>query len=375
MGKYKMLESLGLDRPAEKVSVWKSTSRDEEFEKVAEKYPEYPRKFLLKTDALRRGVTATEAFVRKMLDPYYARSISFFQWHSEDLMINEFPKEAQFSDGTLLGVCFSPKEEDPYTLDVIDDRVWLMADGRKLEEIFLLPKPRWHDKKTSKGQLMQRVVLFAGDVLFICPSHHCHYWNEGLQCRFCDIDHMALHSLKMGRGFRTRTDPEEVYETVCEVVQESGRFRNCFFTGGSDPRKAYSGEVGLVTDILRAIKRAIKDTLGVEMERLPICVVITPFVEQDQQILYDEGASALGGYVETWNREQFELVCPGKAKYIGYNEHIRRTVEAVRIFGEGNVSCGHVVGVEMAPPPYGFAEIDDAVERPLGGTNSGLTIM
>ena len=37
MGKYKMLERLGLDRPAEKVSVWKSMSRDEEFERVSEK--------------------------------------------------------------------------------------------------------------------------------------------------------------------------------------------------------------------------------------------------------------------------------------------------------------------------------------------------
>ena len=48
--KYKMLQSLGLHKPAEKVSVWKAMGRDEEFEKVAEKYPDYPGKFLLKTD-------------------------------------------------------------------------------------------------------------------------------------------------------------------------------------------------------------------------------------------------------------------------------------------------------------------------------------
>ena len=214
---------------------------------------------------------------------------------------------------------------------------------------------------------MQRVVVVAGDLLYVCPNHHCHYWNEDLQCRYCDLDYMALHSIKMGRGFRTKTDAEDIYETVCEIVQEEGRFRNWFFTGGSDPREGYSGEVALAADLLGAIKRGIKDTLGVEVERLPVCLIITPFPKEHLQRLYDEGASAFGGFLETWKKEQWELTCPGKAKYVGYEQHIQNTLDAVSIFGEGNVNCGHTIGVEMAPPPYGFAEIDDAVESTLGG--------
>ena len=367
MGKYKMLERLGLDRPAEKVSVWKSMSRDEEFERVSEKYPEYPGKLLLKTDAFRRGVVATDAFVKRTQDPYYSREHSFFQWHAEDLVADTFPMMLQFSDGTLMGICLAPPEDEPYTLDVIDDKMRLMSDGKELEEVFLLPKPRWYGKKTSRGTLMETVVTRTGDILYICPNHHCHYWNEGLQCKFCDIDYMALFSIKMGRGFRTKVDPEDLYETICEVVKEGGRYHNWFWTGGADPRLAYSGELDFCIDLLRAVKRGIKDTLGVEVERLPINLIISPFKKDDLQRLYDEGASAFGGYLETWNREQFELNCPGKAKYFGYDEHIKRTLDAVSIFGEGNVNCGHTVGVEMAPPPYGFAEIDDAVDSTLTG--------
>ena len=367
MGKYKMLEKLGLDRPAEKVSVWKAMGRNEEFERVHEKYPEYPWKLLLKTDALRRGVMATDAFVKKSINDYYERSNSFFQWHSEDLVADAFPLTVKYSDGTLMGVCLAPEEDDPYTMDVVDGRFFLKSDDKVLDELFLLPKPPWYGKKTSKGTPMDRIVGIAGDLLYICPSHHCHYWNEGLQCRFCDIDYMAMFSMKMGRGFRTKTDPEELYETVCEVVQRSGEYHNWFFTGGADPRSDYTGEVDFSVQLLTAIKRGIKDTLGVEMEHLPVCLIISPFTKGQLQICYDAGASAFGGYLETWDKDQFELVCPGKAKYFGRDEHIKRTVEAVEIFGEGNVNCGHTIGVEMAPPPYGFAEIDDALESTLTG--------
>ena len=367
MGKYKMLESMGLDQPAEKVSRWREMGRDEEFGRVAEKYPDYPRTFLLKTDALRRGVFATDAFVKKMKDDYYERSNFFFQFNSEDLVADTFPLSLQFSDGITMGVCLAPEEDEPYKLDFVDGRMWIMSNGKKLDEIFLLPKPRWYGKKTSKGIFMERVVMISGDLLVLCPSHHCGYWNEGLQCRFCDIDYMSLFSIKMGRGFRTKVDINDVYETVCEIVQEGGRFRNWFFTGGSDPRFDYSGEVAMTVDLLRALRRAIKDTLGIEVDRLPVCLIITPFKLDEMQRLYDEGASAVGGYLETWNKEQFELVCPGKAKHIGYEEHIRRTVDAVSVFGEGNVNCGHTVGVEMAPAPYGFEEIDEAVESTLTG--------
>ena len=367
MGKHKYLEAVGLDMPAEKVSVLRGMGRDEEFEKMAEKYPEYPRRLLLKTDLLRRGVTLSKSFQEKLNNPYYEKSNSFFQWHSEDLVADIIPLAFKLSDGTIVGFCLSPPEFEPYTIDEIDGRMWVTSDGKKLEEIFLLPKPHWYGKKTSNGVLMEMVAPRGGDLLYLCPRHHCFYWNEGLQCRFCDLDYMSMFSLKMGRGYKTQVDPQDFYETLCEIVLAEGQYHNWFFTGGSDPRAGYSAEVNLAIDLLTMVKKAIKDTLGVEYDRLPICLIITPFEKDEVQKLYDAGASAIGGYLEVWDKEHFELVCPGKAKNIGRDTHIRRTVDEVEIFGKGNVNCGHTIGVEMAPPPYGFAEIDDAVNSTLEG--------
>jgi len=42
-------------------------------------------------------------------------------------------------------------------------------------------------------------------------------------------------------------------------------------------------------------------------------------------------------------------------------------LDGIDIFGPGNVACGFVIGVEMAPPPYGFEDVEDALASSLEG--------
>ncbi|MEM4222757.1 MAG: hypothetical protein QXZ33_02225 [Metallosphaera sp.] len=66
----------------------------------------------------------------------------------------------------------------------------------------------------------------------------------------------------------------------------------------------------------------------------------------------------------------FSLISPGKSQNVGRDEWIRRTVEAVRVFGVGNVSPNFVAGIEMAYSPdfpYGFRRVEDAVKSTAEG--------
>lgn len=54
--------------------------------------------------------------------------------------------------------------------------------------------------------------------------------------------------------------------------------------------------------------------------------------------------------IEVLNKEAFEWICPGKNRYVGFEEWKRRLYEAVDVFGKGNVSSGVVLGVEQARP-------------------------
>lgn len=344
------------------------TKRKEEFDSVCQKYPSAPRTFLLKADLIRRGISPTKAAMEKLQEPYYEHCPEvLFQWHHADrTTAYKVPGPFCLNDGTCVWFILSPPPYDPYTLDLIDDQFWILSDGEPLEEAHFFKKPGYYDKLTSSGVPMQKVANLGGpDLFYYCQSRHCNSWNNGLQCKFCDMDYNAKHQMKMGRGFKIQITPEEIYETTCEALQEKGRWRFMFLTGGADPRDGFDRELEININLIKAITKAGKDVLGVD--RLPLNIIMAPLEDDQYRRLYDAGISGFGSYLEVWDKEKWKLTCPGKEANIGYDKWIEKTIRAVDIFGEGNVVCGFVAGIEMAPPPYGFEDVDEAVSSSLGG--------
>ncbi|MBW1711838.1 MAG: radical SAM protein, partial [Deltaproteobacteria bacterium] len=95
---------------------------------------------------------------------------------------------------------------------------------------------------------------------------------------------------------------------------------------------------------------AIRAKIG---NRIPIVLIVEPGSREDMKRLYEAGVSSYNPNYEVWDPELFKILCPGKEKFIGREEWIRRSVEAVDIFGAGSVSPNFVAGVEMAQP-WGF---------------------
>ena len=73
---------------------------------------------------------------------------------------------------------------------------------------------------------------------------------------------------------------------------------------------------------------------------------------------------------EVWDKRLFEIICPGKDRFIGRDEWIRRTVESVDVLGESCQAPGMVAGVEMAQP-WGFKTVEEAVRS----TSEGLDFL
>jgi biotin synthase-related radical SAM superfamily protein len=81
--------------------------------------------------------------------------------------------------------------------------------------------------------------------------------------------------------------------------------------------------------------------------------------------LYDEtGITSITMDIEVLNEKLFNIICPGKAKWVGYQEWKRRLIDAVEIFGPSRVNTGIVSGVELVPPS-GFRSEDEALEAVL----------
>ncbi|MDY6862469.1 MAG: radical SAM protein, partial [Thermodesulfobacteriota bacterium] len=217
---------------------------------------------------------------------------------------------------------------------------------------------------------------YAGpDNLVFCASNHCHYFDQGLQCKFCDMNHNTSFQKSMKREFYVRLSPEDFYDVSFEAMKEKGRWRQNFVTGGTDPRENLDRDVDFYSRIIKAIKDGAKDSADSDF---PTNLLMHPLEKEQYQRLKEAGLNGFGSYIEVFDKEKWELICPGKAKTIGYDNWLKRTLQAVEIFGRGNVSTGWVPGVEMAPPPYGFEDIDKALNSTLGGykffIQNGITI-
>jgi hypothetical protein len=329
------------------------------FEEVAAKYPEFPRLVMLKIDLHRRGVYYTENAL-DAVDPEKHQTGGTHIFGTRDGKLTSRPEAFVLRDGASVLTTPTPLENDPYVVDRIDGRLVVLDKGKELEEIFYWDKPDYYGKKTSKGTLMQNVVAARPQRLYVTPNRFCHFWNDGGGCKFCDI----VNNLKQQRqeiAMQTRLDPQDVSETIREALKEPGRFSAIFLTSGSDFHGAqpFDTEVDLYIEILKAIGE------NFEGKKFPSQILCTALPGDQLQRLYDEtGIASITMDIEVLNERLFNIICPGKAKWIGYQEWKRRLIDAVAIFGRNRVGTGIVSGVELVPP-FGFASEDEALEATL----------
>jgi hypothetical protein len=103
--------------------------------------------------------------------------------------------------------------------------------------------------------------------------------------------------------------------------------------------------------------QAIKNKLG---NRWPLTLQTVAKERDACKRLLDQGVDVHHSNIEVWDKNLFEVICPGKTEYVGRDEWIRRVVNSVEVFGEGNVLPNIVSGIEMSQP-HGFIDVDEAV--------------
>ncbi|MDR3324999.1 MAG: hypothetical protein LBS82_03285 [Spirochaetaceae bacterium] len=330
------------------------------FEEVAAKYPGFPRLILLKIDIHRRGVYYTENALGAVdIEKHQTGGTHIFG--TRDGKLTARPEAFVLRDGTSVLTTPTPLESNPYIVDLIDGKLTLFDKGQPIEEVFYWDKPDYYGKRTSKGALMQNVAAARPQRLYVTPNRYCHFWTNGGGCKFCDI----VNNLKQQRSeveMPTRLDPEDVRETIAEALKEKGRFTAVFLTSGSDFRgnKPFDSEVDLYIETLQAIGD------NFTTKKFPSQLLCTALPKAQLKRLYDEtGISSVTMDIEVLNEKLFEVICPGKAEWIGYKEWKKRLIDAVEIFGKNRVNTGIVSGVELVRSTP-FQSEDEALEAVLG---------
>jgi hypothetical protein len=337
-------------------------SKELNLDEVIKKYPGFPPLVILKADLQRRGVKVTGRAAAH-IDP---------EKIAVNSRSNNFENEGYIPNGLLLRDGSSvitylssdapepfTRFRDPYYVDFIDGRPVITDNGRVIEEAAYWPKPDYYDKKTTKGTPMWHVLSARPQRLEINTYQNCDFWKlPGLACKYCYTG--FLYNLMKDQKPEI-IDFEDAAEAVGEALKQPGRWRSIQFCGGSrlDGDEALDAEVDLYIDILKRIEKYLPD------RRAMVQMVATAFNPRQLRRLRDE--TILTGYtsdIEVLDKDVFNAICPGKAKYIGYDEWKNRLYHAVDIFGAGRITTGIVSGVELAQP-FGFANEEEALEKSL----------
>lgn len=230
------------------------------------------------------------------------------------------------------------RPDSQFCLETEKNKPILTEDGAKVSDIEFIKRPKIWDKTTSSGLNMKKIANFYGrDCLNFNIYSGCEFWDVGLPCKFCSVKptQLLFNEVEIKK---TITDIEETVKLAFEI-EEIINF--IIVTGGSylDGDK----EIDTVIPVLHCIKKVIPSGWNGVIKGNVALMVPQTMVKIDH--LMDTGIEHPSFNLEVWGKNYFNYVCPGKAKYRGF-EHILKTYEyAVNNYGRGKFWVNFVGGL------------------------------
>jgi hypothetical protein len=346
------------------------TSRTQLVESLMERFPHVPREAVLKEDLLRTGIAFDESALSDNLDGD-VKPKSYFIFSFDQKPLTELgeaarrrpPEEIALTGGryglrrTIVSVRVNPGS--PYRVDAAaDGALRLSLDGRTVADVGLPSMPEYYRHTLANGKTVMETAptIQWGYLIYLTVLRLCQYFGAKEECGFCDINHNWRQHKREGRPY---TGVKPVAD-VLEALELIDRY------DADQVSKAYTLTGGSVTSTVDGLAEA--DFYGryaqaIE-ERFPGRwigkVVAQALPREDVQRYKDYGITIYHPNYEVWDKRLFELISPGKQRYVGREEWHRRILDAAEVFGHRFVFPNFVAGVEMARP-FGFATVDQAI--------------
>jgi hypothetical protein len=324
------------------------------------KFPDVHPNIILKAELNRLGQNfskeAIEAF--KQRDDILWKGYHFFSYDMQKPIFygDKIPASFHFNDGP--SVYTRTNADSPYVIDYREGKFVVTEQGEAIaDKVFFALKPKHYDMTTEDGTPMPAIVNAFEDLLFCTFNKYCEFWNRHNECLFCDINAQFREQGKSVEEVVARKDPSIITEVFRTIRTLEKRFWMTMISGGTILGK-YRGE----TEIDFYVRRLNAIREGLAGIWIPACCQVAAHDDEGWKRLYDTGVPSIQPNIEVWGKEMFEWMCPGKAKHIGWDEWIKRTIRAVDFWGVGKVNPNFVIGVEMAKP-NGFKDVKSGVDN------------
>ena len=325
----------------------------EEIQELLSRFPDFSPYVLLKLSMIRNGVVLSEGALDRLQSPLYSFGklepfgISFAGRSTDRAM----PGAILLRDSSYVYINYGEAYEDPFRVDYDPEQdLFLLKEGNQLiDAVDFVPRPSFFGKSTSRGTPMEMIADVRAQKLILNAYQRCEFWRGGDQCHFC--------AFFTGHHIQGEVDLQDIQETVQEALKEPGRYSELFLSGGTD----YSGVHPFDNEVDRYI-RVLQAIGALFTDRFPSQLMAPAYPKAVLKRIYDEtGVTGYCPNIEIWDPDLFHSFCPGKDKWVGRNEWIKRTVDSVEVFGRGNVCTQVVAGAELSAP-QGFSSVEQALD-------------
>lgn len=350
--------------------------RQEELEQYFERYPDVPREAIIKEDVLRMGVRFSDSAMQLAVG---ARPRTYYIFSYDRTNLNDMVRDESMlapEEVRILGGCWELRPtlisarieyNSPYEITAPEGELILTGDGTPLASVLFPPRPKYYDLCHADGTPMSQTAGFLGwgSRAFATVLRGCQLWGEHEECQFCDLNSNSREVRKLGRPYKTRKDAEIVADALEEIFvnkppDEIDKTMYLISGGTVIDRR---NQVEADDDFYLPIVRTIKERLG---DRWPMHLQTFAKPKERLQAYKDAGVDCHHANIEVWDRRLFAIICPGKQRFVGYDQWLRWLVESVEVFGEGRVVPSLVSGVELSEPD-GFKTIEEAIASTAAG--------
>jgi hypothetical protein len=256
--------------------------------------------------------------------------------------------------GDRLVVSVLRRDNSPWTLRFEGDDLVLYRDGAFVQTVELPEALPFFGKTLQDGARTEDVISAYGAVtpgFFLYPD--CFYFDEGKPCGFCSL-RKARRSV--GKPLVTQFPPGRMAETT-RIIQNSGWDIPMITNTCGTPRDD-EGTRREILEPLKAIHEASEPKIKIHLLAHP----------PNDFKLIDEykaaGITSIAFNLEVYDRKHFADVCPGKDQFYGYDKWWDALAYAKDVFGEYDVYCGLVWGVE--PLESSMDGMEDILSRGIG---------
>lgn len=342
-----------------------------ELERMFVSFPDLPKEAILKQDILRQGLAFAESALQ-VASGYKPKDYFIFSF---DLVpLNQMqvyeayraPEEIRMTGGaydlrpTIVSVRVNP--DSPYRVEIAEGVIALVCEGTILAALEFPPIPAYYNSALTSGLKISQIApaIEWGYLVYLTVYRLCQYWGKDEECRFCDLNENYRQQKEQGREYTAVKSIDDVVEAMA------------FINEHDTVSKAYTVTGGSITSSLQGMKEAewyarYADAIESRFAgRWIPKAVVQAFPKEETKLLHDAGYRIYHPNYEVWDPELFPWICPGKQRYVGREEWMKRIVDAADVFGPERVIPNFVGGVEMARP-HGFTDIDRAVASTTEG--------